>query len=94
MKVAKFDGTVCLGFLLVHFEVCACHNGSQDVDRADFLRCALEKAATQILLNFGARQDVTYDELVSRFRERYGNAEQVDILRAQFIIDAKDRTRR
>lgn len=66
MKVAKFDGSVCLGFLLVHFEVCACHNGSQDVDRADFLRCALEKSATQILLNFGARQDVTYDELVSR----------------------------
>src|SRR6218665_274271 len=76
MKPGKFDGTGSLESFLVQFEVCARHNGWTNVDRADFLRCALEKAATQLLWDFGARQDITYDELVGRLRERYGTAGQ------------------
>src|SRR6218665_2274931 len=43
MKPGKFDGTGSLESFLVQFEVCARHNGWTDLDRADFLGCALEK---------------------------------------------------
>ena len=83
MKPGKFDGTGSLESFLAQFDVCARHNGWTSTDRVDFLRCALEKAATQLLWDFGARQDVTYEELVGRLRQRYGTEGQAETFRAQ-----------
>jgi len=83
MKPGKFDGTGSLESFLAQFEVCARHNQWTAGDKVDFLRCALEKAATQLLWDFGARQDVTYDELVERLRQRYGTEGQAETFRAQ-----------
>ena len=83
MKPGKFDGTSSLESFLTQFEVCARYNGWTASDRLDFLRCALEKSATQLLWDFGARDDVTFEELVGRLRQRYGTEGQAETFRAQ-----------
>src|SRR6218665_2513515 len=69
MKPGKFDGTGSLESVLAQFEVCARHNRWTGNDKVDFLRCALYKAATQLLWDFGAREDVSYEQLVQRLRK-------------------------
>lgn len=71
MKLGKFDGTGSLESFLAQFEVCARHNRWDDLDKVDFLRCALDKAATQLLWDFGSREDISYEQLVERLRQRY-----------------------
>src|SRR5678815_3608351 len=83
MKPGKFDGTGSLESFLVQFEVCATHNQWTAADRVDFLRCSLEKAATQLLWDFGAQPSVSYEELVERLRQRYGTEGQAETFRAQ-----------
>ena len=83
MKPGKFDGTGSLESFLVQFEVCARHNKWTGADRVDYLRCSLEKAATQLLWDFGAQPSVTYEELVERLRQRYGTEGQAETFRAQ-----------
>lgn len=68
---------------MVQFEVCANHNQWTAADKADFLRCALEGAATQLLWDFGAQAETTYDELVDRLRQRFGSEGQAETFRAQ-----------
>src|SRR5688572_29418097 len=83
MKPGKFDGTGSLESFLVQFEVCARHNKWTAADRVDYLRCSLEKAATQLLWDFGAQPSVSYEELVERLRQRYGTEGQAETFRAQ-----------
>ena len=83
MKPGKFDGTGSLESFLVQFEVCARHSQWTAADRVDYLRCSLEKAATQLLWDFGARPNVGYEELVERLRQRYGTQGQAESFRAQ-----------
>lgn len=83
MKPGKFDGTGSLESFLAQFEVCARHNRWTGNDKVDFLRCALDKAATQLLWDFGAREDVSYEQLVQRLRQRYGAEGQAETFRAQ-----------
>jgi len=83
MKPAKFDGTGSLESFLAQFDVCARHNRWTAIDKVDFLRVSLEKAATQLLWDFGARTEVTYEQLVERLRQRYGAEGQAETFRAQ-----------
>ena len=83
MKPGRFDGTGSLESFLSQFEVCARHNRWTASDKVDFLRCSLEKAATQLLWDFGAQPDVSYEQLVERLRQRYGTEGQAETFRAQ-----------
>jgi len=83
MKPGKFDGTGSLESFLAQFDVCVRHNRWNEEDKVDFLRCALDKAATQLLWDFGARKDVTFEELVERLKQRYGAEGQAETFRAQ-----------
>ena len=83
MKPGKFDGTGSLESFLVQFEVCARHNKWTASDKIDYLRCSLEKAATQLLWDFGAQPSVSYEELTERLRQRYGTEGQAETFRAQ-----------
>src|SRR6218665_2051557 len=83
MKPGKFDGTGSLESFLAQFDVCVRHNSWTDMDKVDFLRCSLEKAATQLLWDFGSRVDVSYAQLVERIRQRYGAEGQAETFRAQ-----------
>src|SRR6218665_606740 len=83
MKPGKFDGTGSLESFLAQFDMCARHNRWSGADKVDFLRCSLEKAATQLLWDFGARADISYEQLVERLRQRYGAEGQAETFRAQ-----------
>ena len=83
MKPGRFDGTGSLESFLSQFEVCARHNRWTASDKVDFLRCSLEKAATQLLWDFGAQPDATYEQLVERLRQRYGTEGQAETFRTQ-----------
>jgi len=83
MKPGKFDGTGSLESFLTQFEVCAKYNRWSSEDKTDFLRCALDKAATQLLWDFGAEENVTYEKLVDRLRQRYGTEGQAETFRTQ-----------
>ena len=83
MKPGRFDGTGSLESFLSQFEVCARHNRWTASDKIDFLRCSLEKAATQLLWDFGAQPDATYEQLVERLRQRYGTEGQAETFRTQ-----------
>src|SRR6218665_636810 len=86
MKPNKFDGTGFLQSFRAQFEVCARHNRWTAVDKVDFLRCSLDKAATQLLWDFGAHTDFTYERLVGRLRQRYGAEGQEETFRAQLYF--------
>lgn len=45
------------------------------------LQCSHEKTAVQILWDYDAAENVTYDNLVERLQQRYGNQGQVEIYR-------------
>src|SRR5688572_6137007 len=83
IKPGRFDGTGSLESFLSQFEVCARHNRWTASDKVDFLRCSLEKAATQLLWDFGAQPDATYEQLVERLRQRYGTEGQAETFRTQ-----------
>ena len=83
MKPGRFDGTGSWESFYAQFEVCARHNRWTPADKVDHLRCALEKAATQLLWDFSAQADVSYEDLVERLRQRYGSEGQAETFRAQ-----------
>src|SRR6218665_1375870 len=83
MKRKKFDGTGFLESFLAQFDVCARRNQWTAVDKVDFLKCSLDKAASQLLWDFWAHTDVTYEQLVGLLRQRYGAEGQAETFRAQ-----------
>lgn len=88
MKPGKFDGAGSLEYFSAQFEICALYNRWSDDDIGDFLRCALDKAATQLLWDVGARENVSYEQLVDRLRQRYGVEGQAETFGFSSIIDA------
>lgn len=83
MKPGRFDGTGSLESFLRQFEVCAKHNLWTQTEKADFLQCSLDKAATQLLWDYGSSADITYENLISRLRQRYGLESQAETFRTQ-----------
>lgn len=83
MKPSRFDGSGSLESFLKQFEVCANHNQWSENERTDFLQCALDKSAAQLLWDFGSRVDITYEELTERLRQRYGLESQAETFRTQ-----------
>lgn len=72
MKLGKFDGTGSLESFLAQFEVCTRHNWWNNLDKVNYLRCAVDKAATQLLWDFGSREEIPHEQLVERLRIRCG----------------------
>lgn len=83
MKHNMFDGSIPLETFLRQFEVCARYNGWSGSDKGAFVQCSREKGPTQLLWDFGAKDHVTYRELVERLRQRYGLEAQQETFRAQ-----------
>jgi predicted aspartyl protease/transposase InsO family protein len=73
IKVDKYDGSSCIETFLLKFDHIARYNNWQDSDKAAHLAAALTGSAGLILWNLPVP---TYEELVSRLRQRYGSTEQ------------------
>ena len=79
MKMGKYDGRSCLETFLLKFEGCAQYNGWGESEKLAHLRNALEGNAQQLLLS--CRNELTFGNLLSKLRQRYGSEEQLERFR-------------
>jgi len=70
MKPEKYEGTTCFETFLTQFANCAEYNKWSESEKLAYLRWSLKGSAAQML--WGAR-DLTYKQLVTRLRSRFGN---------------------
>lgn len=58
---------------LAQFDVFSRHNQLSASDKVAFLRCSLDKADTQLLWDFWASANVTYEQRLERLHQQYGS---------------------
>src|SRR5664279_5089948 len=73
MKPDKFTGASSVETFLIQFGVCADYNRWNKIDMAAQLKCCLAGATSQILWDGGTRGDMSYDELVTKLKARFGS---------------------
>ena len=82
VKPPRFEGKdSCLESHLVQFEIAAKHNQWDDQEKADFLKCSLSGEASHMLRDLDDK--ATYDDVVSKLRQRYGSLEQIESYRME-----------
>jgi len=79
MKPDKYEGVTCFETFLTQFNNCAEYNRWSDSEKLSYLRWSLKGSAAQML--WGAR-DMTYKQLVTRLRSRFGSADMEEHYRA------------
>ena len=79
MKPDKYEGLTCFETFLTQFNNCAEYNRWSDSEKLSHLRWSLKGSSTQMLC--GAR-DMTYKQLVTRLRSRFGSADMEEHYRA------------
>jgi hypothetical protein len=88
IKVNKYDGSSCIETFLLKFDHIARYNYWQNSDKAGHLAAALTGSAGLILWNLPVP---TYEELVSRLRQRYGSTEQREKFRHELRVRRRKR---
>ena len=83
MKPGKFDGTSSVDTFLIQFATCAEYNKWTTEEKCANLKCALTGTAGQVLWEGGDPGKLTYDELVSKLRARYGTDGQRELFQTQ-----------
>jgi len=79
MKPDKYEGNTCFETFLTQFSNCAEYNRWTHSEKLAYLRWSLKGSAAQML--WGAR-DMTYKQLVTRLRSRFGSADMEEHYRA------------
>ena len=78
----RFDGTSSLATFLGQFETCSRYNEWSDEDKLAYLCTSLKGTAAMILVT-DREQCNSYDRLVQKLTQRYGNEGQVTLFRTQ-----------
>ena len=81
VKPPKFDGKGCIESHLLQFKIAASRNGWSDEEKVDFLIISLTGDASSVLKDMD--EEITYDALVSKLKQRYGTLEQQEVFRIQ-----------
>jgi len=87
MKPDKYEGLTCFETFLTQFNNCAEYNRWSDSEKLSYLRWSLKGSAAQML--WGAR-DMTYKQLVTRLRSRFGSADMEE----HYRVDLQCRRRK
>ena len=90
MKPEKFSSATSVDTYLIQFGVCAKYNRWSETDKAAHLKCCLTGGAAQVLWDTGKDGAMTFDELVSKLRARYGATG----LHERFAAELRSRRRR
>ena len=83
MKPPRFDGSASVDTFLIQFATCADYNGWTDEDKAANLKCNLSGPVGQLLWEAGDAAQLSYPQLVSKLRARYGSEGQKELFVAQ-----------
>jgi len=75
---------------LAQFAICAEYNGWNETDKAAQLKCGLTGAAGQLLWESGTPSQLTFDELSTKLRRRYGSVDKEEL----YQLELRTRRRR
>jgi len=89
MKPDKYSGSASIETFLIQFGLCASYNNWSKTDKVMQLKCCLTGAAAQILRDDCVDGNVTYNELVSKLRARFGPSGLHD----RFAVELRSRRR-
>jgi Zinc knuckle len=78
IKPDKFVPPAPLESYLSHFETIATYNGGDEYDKTAHIKAALSAEAAQLLWDGGDHAFMTYDNVVSKLRSRFGSAAHND----------------
>ena len=81
VKPPKYDGKSCIESHLTQFRIAATRNRWNESDKVDFLKMSLTGEANNILRDI--TDDITYEELETKLKQRYGSLDQVEAYRVQ-----------
>ena len=81
VKPPKYDGKSCIESHLTQFRIAATRNRWNEGDKVDFLKMSLTGEANNILRDI--TDDITYEELETKLKQRYGSLDQVEAYRVQ-----------
>ena len=81
VKPPKYDGKSCIESHLTQFRIAATRNRWNESDKVDFLKMSLTGEANNILKDI--TDDITYEELETKLKQRYGSLDQVEAYRVQ-----------
>jgi hypothetical protein len=73
IKPDKYSATTPVEAYLSHFETISEYNGWNEVDKVAHLKASLTGDAAQLLWDSGNHQALTYTELASKLRSRFGS---------------------
>lgn len=83
MKPGKYNRSTTIDAFIKQFETCSRHSKWSSEEKCDFLQCALEGSATQILWNLNTMGDLSYENLEDHLKQRFGYQEQAETYRTQ-----------
>lgn len=83
MKIDSYDGSSSVENFLIKFNIVSQYNEWTDREKALILQCSLEKDALQILSEHGAREDISFEELVHKLKQRFGTPGKAAIHRSE-----------
>jgi transposase InsO family protein len=90
IKPEKFSGSTSLATFLEQFCSCAAYNRWDETDKAAYLRASLNGEAGQLLWVGGRLFGASYDEIVSKLKQRFGEENQEE----RYETELRCRTRR
>ena len=89
IKPPRFEGKDnCVESHLMQFDIIAKRNQWDELEKADFLKCTLSGEASHMLRDLD--ETATYDDVVTKLRQRYGSLEQIE----SFRMELKQRKRK
>ena len=86
MKPGKYDGSTSIDTFLIQFDTCAQYNGWSQREKAAYLKCCLSGSVGQILWESGDPSKLSYKELATKLRARYGSEGQRESFVAQLRV--------
>jgi len=86
IKPEKYDGNSTFETFMIQFDNFAEHNHWNDLSKLHYLRWAVTRTATQMLLG---TEGMTYRQLLARLRSRFGNQE----MEAKYLTELQCRRR-
>jgi hypothetical protein len=87
MKPDRYSGTTSIETFLIQSEICADYNGWDKKDKRAQFKCCLSGNTAQVLWGGDNHAKLTYSQLVSKLRSRFGSTGQRD----RFLAELRGR---
>lgn len=91
MNPDKFNGSGEIEGFLTKLNICARHNGWDNREKLAFLQNAMEGPAIQLIWEDRNEESMSFEDLVSKLRQRFGSASHAATHRPSYTIRNKEK---